>query len=89
MIFFAFVSCEKVEVKEKSNDAESLQAELERQKNSAIEEYILSLSECERLAQIFVVNIEGNEEFCFCEYADDDSEKKIALTSRRLHFLFI
>ena len=79
MIFSTLVSCRKVEVEKKSDDAESLQAELERQKNSAIEEYILSLSECERLAQIFVVNIEGNEEFCFCEYMDDDSEKKSPL----------
>ncbi|MDE5580791.1 MAG: glycoside hydrolase family 3 protein [Treponemataceae bacterium] len=79
MIFSTLVSCRKVEVEKKSDDAESLQAELERQKNSAIEEYIFSLSECERLAQIFVVNIEGNEEFCFCEYMDDGSEKKSPL----------
>lgn len=79
MIFFALISCKKIEIKEKSDDTESLQAELERQKNSALEEYILSLSECERLAQIFVVNIEGNEEFYFCEYMDDDSEKKSPL----------
>lgn len=79
MIFSALVSCEKVEVEKKSDDEESFQAELERQKNSALEEYIHSLSECERLAQIFVVNIEGNKEFCFCEYVDDDSEKKSPL----------
>lgn len=79
MIFTALVSCEKIEVEKKSDDAESFQAELERQKNSALEEYILSLSECERLAQIFVVNIEGNKEFCFCEYVDDESEKKSSL----------
>lgn len=79
MIFSAFVSCKKGEAEKESDDAESLQLELERQKNSALEEYILSLSECERLSQIFVINLEGNEEFYFCEYADDGSEKKSPL----------
>lgn len=78
LIVSAFASCEckKAETEKQVDDTKSLQLEVERQKNSALEEYVRSLSERERLAQIFVVNLEGNEEFSFCEYADDGASEK-------------
>lgn len=74
------VSCEKNEAEKRADAEEAFRIELEQKKNSALEEYVLSLSERERLAQIFVINLEGNEEFWFCEYTTETaSEEKVPL----------
>ncbi len=68
--FLCLPSCQK-KAAEISDDEESRVAdELESQKSSAFETYFSSLGEQEKIAQIFVLNVEGNEKFSFVEYTD-------------------
>lgn len=45
---------------------------MESEKSAALDSYIKSLSLRERLAQLFVINLEGNEKFWFVERLDGD-----------------
>lgn len=47
----------------------------EQEKFAALDKYIQSLTERERLAQLFVINLEGDKKFCFVERVDDESQK--------------
>ena len=48
---------------------------LEEKKSAALDKYIQSLAERERLAQLFVINLEGDEKFSFVERVDDGGQK--------------
>ena len=46
---------------------------LEQKKSAAIDKYIQSLTERERLAQLFVINLEGDEKFWFVERVENNA----------------
>lgn len=48
---------------------------LEEKKSAALDKYIQSLTERERLAQLFVINLEGDKKFWFVERVDDPEQK--------------
>ncbi|MBR5097485.1 MAG: glycoside hydrolase family 3 protein, partial [Treponema sp.] len=48
---------------------------LEEKKSAALDKYIQSLTERERLAQLFVINLEGDKKFWFVERVDDPDKK--------------
>ena len=77
--FFSCSSRPNLSAREKSARALGRQAELwarkiQAQKAAAVDEYAKSLSERERLAQLFVINLEGDKEFWFVERVDDDEQ---------------
>ncbi|MBR5966808.1 MAG: glycoside hydrolase family 3 protein [Treponema sp.] len=45
---------------------------MEQKKSAAIDKYIQSLTERERLAQLFVINLEGDEKFWFVERVENE-----------------
>ena len=51
--------------------AELAARELEQKKSAALDSYIKGLSLRERLAQLFVINLEGDKKFWFVEWMDD------------------
>ena len=59
--------------REAGRAAEFSARELERQKSQALDSYLNSLSLRERLAQLFVLNLEGNEKFWFVEWVDGEN----------------
>lgn len=75
---FSFFSCSSklnLSAREKSvralgRDAELWTRSLNAKKSAAVDAYIQDLSEQERLAQLFVINLEGDKEFWFVERAD-------------------
>lgn len=52
--------------------AELAARELEQKKSAALDSYIKGLSLRERLAQLFVINLEGDKKFWFVEWMDDE-----------------
>ena len=77
LALFSCSSKSKVELHEqKSREAgraaEFSALETERQKSRALDSYLNSLSLRERLAQLFVLNLEGNEKFWFVEWVDGE-----------------
>ncbi|MBP5446533.1 MAG: glycoside hydrolase family 3 protein, partial [Treponema sp.] len=54
--------------------AEHAARELEQKQSAALDSYIKSLSLRERLAQLFVINLEGDKKFWFVEWMDDDRD---------------
>lgn len=54
--------------------AERAARELEQKQSAALDSYIKSLSLRERLAQLFVINLEGDKKFWFVEWMDDDRD---------------
>ncbi len=57
---------------------------LEEKKSQALDKYIQTLTERERLAQLFVINLEGDEKFWFVERVDDDQKSSQAKEGRPL-----
>ena len=57
-------------------DAQIAARDLEQKKSAALDSYIKSLSLSERLAQLFIINLEGNERFCFVEWMDDARDNR-------------
>lgn len=51
--------------------AEHAARELEQKQSAALDSYIKSLSLRERLAQLFVINLEGDKKFWFVEWMDE------------------
>jgi len=51
--------------------AERAARELEQKQSAALDSYIKSLSLRERLAQLFVINLEGDKKFWFVEWMDE------------------
>lgn len=78
-----FSSCQKdakILLREKKSReaaarAELAARELRDEKSAALDSYIQGVSLRERLAQLFVINLEGNEKFFFVERLDDDDAK--------------
>ncbi len=54
--------------------AELAARELEQKKSAALDSYIKGLSLRERLAQLFVINLEGDKKFWFVEWMDDERD---------------
>lgn len=84
------LSCQKKEpAAEIFDDDDSLaESEMESQKARAFEEFFSSLSEQEKISQIFVINLEGNEKFSFVEYANDKDERRPLIPGGYIFFGF-
>ncbi len=83
-------SCQKKEQAAEILDEEhSLSAdEMELQKARVFEDFFSSLNEQEKISQIFVVNLEGNEKFSFVEYVNDGEQRKPLIPGGYIFFGF-
>ncbi len=61
---------------------------LEEKKSAALDQYIKTLSQRERLAQLFVINLEGSKEFSFVEWLEEDGQKKPLIPGGYIFFSF-
>lgn len=79
LAIFSFFSCSRrlngpareMAVRKESVAVRDWTREVRAQKSAALDAYIDSLSERERLAQLFVINLEGDKKFWFVERVED------------------
>lgn len=84
------MSCQKKgqEVSFFGGDDPPLAGEMELLKSAAFEEFFSSLSEQEKISQMFVINLEGNKKFSFVEYVNDGDERKPLMPGGYIFFGF-
>lgn len=87
---FFLPSCKKKEPAAEIpiNEDSLAENEIEAQKAGAFEDFFSSLSEQEKISQIFVINLEGSEKFSFVEYANDGDERRPLIPGGYIFFGF-
>ncbi len=65
-------------VREAGRRAELWARKIKAQKAAAVDAFVQGLSERERLSQLFVINLEGDQKFWFVERVDDESQAQDA-----------
>ncbi len=81
-LFLSIFSCSnKAQLRETRSRQLALSIDREaralvQKRAKAIDDFALSLSESERLSQLFVINLEGDKEFCFVEWLEENSLDK-------------